>query len=602
MPNPLTGQPWPWETQTAPQDTSKRDAAVKQISDQITAGGGRGELIGSPSPTLDKNGKAVQGGWQTYTFADGSTADVNPDGQVTNVTLANPPSAQQQQQNAGILDFGANGVWTKDPATGKWGPSVSTQNKEQLSGAQQVAQTGVYQGQGNLYNQQAGVVGSNAAAQQGLQGAQAGLYGQQAGVVAGNAAAQQTLQNAQAGLYGQQANVVGGNAAAQQGLQNAQAGLYGQQAGVVAGNAAATQSLQNAQAGLYGVQAQTAPLTAAAQAGLYNAQAGLYGAQAQAYPGTAAAQQQLYGAQAANQAAQAAAALNPAQLTVNLSNQANQMAASLQQQAQQGKITPDQAASQFDAWYASNVEPMKQQIAYQQAVQQQTLATQQAQVGLYQAQAANYPAALAQTASNDAQSNAIKMMPYMVNANAAANPGITTGARGFPVMNPGQIMQNATFSLPNLQEIGRQGAAAALANISPTAAMHAQMPGPPGQPPAQGLPSLASMLNLNNYGFGAPQQAAGPINPMTGRPAQWGNDTAGWGPGFGLNLQNVVNTTGQPGGAQVGGAAMAAPAAPPAAPAPPPFDWAGLLARQQQSAQDQAAQAQFQWPAYQPAA
>ena len=55
--------------------------------------------------------------------------------------------------------------------------------------------------------------------------------------------------------------------------------------------------------------------------------------------------------------------------------------------------------------------------------------------------------------------------------------------------HPAGSQQTPTYSLPNLQEIGRQGAAAALANISPTAQMHAQTPGPPGQPPVPGMPS-----------------------------------------------------------------------------------------------------------------
>jgi hypothetical protein len=410
-------------------------------------------------------------GYSLYTFANGASIEINDKGESRNWKAPPAQTAAQQQQATGTQDFGANGVWVKG-ADGVWGPSVDTQNKQQLAGAQTVAQTGVYQGQGNLYNQQAGVVGSNATAQQGLQNAQAGLYGAQAGVVGSNAQAQQTLQNAQAGLYGQQAGVVGSNAAAQQQLQGA-------------------------------------------------------------------------------------AAMNPAQLTVNLTNQANQMAGQLHQQAASGKISGDQAASQFNDWYSSNIEPMKQQIAYQQAVQQQALQTQGAQAGLYQAQAANYPAALAQLASSDAQKNAVSMMPYLVNSGAASNPGITAGKGGFPQINPGQVMQNAMFSVPNLQEIGRQGAAAALANISPTAAMHAQMPGPPGQPPVQGLPDLSSMLNMNNYGFGPP---GGATPPMAGQPAP----------------------------------VAAAPAA------PAPYDWTGLLARQQQSAAEQAQQAQIPWGTYQP--
>ena len=572
--------PYPWDPGGAwdpsaqpaaqaagPPDTSARDALVAQYAKA------HGGLIGSPTTVYDKPTAAqtnaatsdqqrqalkqsLDSGFDGYTFADGTTIELSQDGQARNYKLGSPPTAQQTQLATGTIDMGANGVWVKQP-DGTYGPSVDTQNRQQLAGGQTVAQTGLYGAQaglagaqGGLYGQQASVVAPNAAAQQALQNAQAGLYGQQANVVGGNALAQQTLQNAQAGLYGQQAGVVGSNAAAQQALQAAQSGLYGQQAGVVQGNAAAQQAVQNAQAGLYGTQAQLAPITAQAQAAQALQQANLYGAQAGVVGSNAQAQQNLYGAQAANQQAQAAAAMNPAQLTVNLTGQANQQYQALQQLVQQGKLSSDAAAGQFDKWYSDNIEPMKQQVAYQQAVQQQALTTQGAQSNLYNAQAANYPATLAQNASSDAQKNLISMMPYVVGAGAGSNPGVTTGANGFPKIDAGQIMQNATYSLPNLQEIGRQGAAAALAGVSPTAQMHAQMPGPPGQPPVQGLPDLNSMLNMNRYGFGpppglAPQQGAA---PAPGQP--------------------------QPG-----------------APAQAPFDWAGLLQRQQQSAAEQGIQA-----------
>jgi hypothetical protein len=291
---------------------------------------------------------------------------------------------------------------------------------------------------------------------------------------------------------------------------------------------------------------------------LYGAQAGLYGAQAAAEPGTAAAQQALYGAQAQNQLAQAANAMNPAQLTVNLQNQTNAMAQSLNQQVQQGKLSPDAATSQFNQWFQTNVEPMKQQIAYQQATQQAALNTAQAQANLYGAQAANYPAALAQTASDAAQKNAIAMMPYQGNPQFGNVLGtILSGGK----VSPEQMQAATTMSLPNLQEIGRQGAAQALAGISPTAQMHTQIPGPSFSPPMAGLPPLTSMLNAGSYTFGAPPAAAA-------APA-------------------VAN----------------AGAAPPAAAAAAPgFDWGALLARQQQSAADQAAQAQIAWPSYTPAA
>jgi hypothetical protein len=132
------------------------------------------------------------------------------------------------------------------------------------------------------------------------------------------------------------------------------------------------------------------------------------------------------------------------------------------------------------------------------------------------------------------------MLPYVVGAGAATTPGVTAGKGGFPQINPQQIMQNATYSLPNLQEIGRQGAAAALANFSPTAAMHAQMPGPPAQAPMPGLPDLNSLLNQSSYG-GAPQQGAPPAQAQPAPGAQTAPAAAGGAPAAGGPQQDWVS-------------------------------------------------------------
>ena len=207
---------------------------------------------------------------------------------------------------------------------------------------------------------------------------------------------------------------------------------------------------------------------------------------------------------------------DPGRMTVQLQQQASQKQQELQQQVTAGKMTSDQAASQFDQWWQTNIDPLKDSIAQAQAVQAADLASKQATTANTQMTTAMQPATLAQTASDNAQRNTVSMLPYVVGASAATTPGITTGKGGFPQINAQQIMQNATYSLPNLQEVGRQGAAAALANISPTAQMHAQTPGPPGQPPVPGMPSPQDLLNRSvygNFGGGAPAAGGGGAAP-----------------------------------------------------------------------------------------
>ena len=233
---------------------------------------------------------------------------------------------------------------------------------------------------------------------------------------------------------------------------------------------------------------------------------------------------------------------DPGRMTVQLQQQAKAQFDQLQQQVTAGKITSDQADSQFSKYLQDNIDPVKQDIAAAQAKAQGALDQTAAQTQYYQAQAANLPATLAQTGSSDAQRNLISMMPYVVGASAATTPGITTGKGGFPQINSQQIMQNATYSLPNLQEVGRQGAAAALAHLSPTAQQHLQTPGPPGQPPVPGVPSPQDLLNRTAYGsFGPPPGAGG-----------GGGGAAGAAPGSNYNPNDIqwnqqANPASQPG-------------------------------------------------------
>jgi hypothetical protein len=251
---------------------------------------------------------------------------------------------------------------------------------------------------------------------------------------------------------------------------------------------------------------------------------------------------------------------DPGRMTQQLQQQIQQQQQSLQQKIQDRTMTADQASAQFNKWWGTNVEPMKSTIATAQATQQLALQKQQQDIATSQAQAQNYAnsaaynvANLGETASENAQRNALSLLPYMGGAGfGQAQQQVAGGGR----LTPQQIVQATTFSLPNLQEIGRQGAAAALANYSPTAQAHLQTMGPPPTPAVGGMPDLSGLLNMNNYGFSAPAASAG-----------------------------------APGGPPPGG--------PP--PGAAPIDWNALLQRQQQSSLEQAAQAQIPWGTYTPA-
>jgi hypothetical protein len=527
------GNPWPWEpgyvnpfdqqpqaaadTTPAAPDTSARDAIIAQF-----AADHRGQ-VGTPADVTvklpagakypagskDANGKDVSGqpyppgsaladpqGFQTYSFGDGSSIELSPDGQSRNQKLSTSATRVQTPQQvlaqAGVYDMGANGVWQKNP-DGTYSQTDASTAKQALADQATTAKTNL-----DTLNAQKQQI-DNAA----LSDPTNIQLKQQ----------QQTLANQLT-----QANI--DKASADQ--------------AVAAGN------LSIAQAKLPGELAQTAATTASSQATAANTAATTQATLGK-LPGDIAQQQAtLQGTQITNQAAAAKlnqptmlttgtgptytywdpatqsmqtaanpayAPTDPGRMTAQLQQQATAQQQALQQQVAAGKITSDQAASQFDQYWNQNIEPVKGDIAAAQAKAQSALQYQQAQTGYQQAQTAMLPATLAQNASDAAQRNVLSMLPYTVGAGAATTPGITPGPRGFPNVNPAQIMQNATYSLPNLQEVGRQGAAAALANISPTAAMHMQIPGPTGQAPMPGMPDLNSMLNMNGYGFGAPAPA-----------------------------------------------------------------------------------------------
>jgi hypothetical protein len=574
MPNPITGQPWPWEPQPKSEPTTDHTARDMVRDSLQSANGG---LLGAPSPvtvmgTGQQANTPLDTGYSLYTFANNSSIEINDKGETRNYK-APPASATSAQAPANVAAKSGqlimpNGqVYIKNPDTTPGAPpyilDTNTQNNQQIETAKSVAATNASQAQAALNNADAQLKldPTNIALQQAKDAAAAKLSGAQADAATLNAAST--------------ANRVG----AQNTLDTAQAGAATSNAASTAQNAQSTAARVLAQNQLDMAQAKSASTSADVAAGRLPSQIGLDVAQAnnQNAAATAALQKANEPTTIATgtgptytyydpKTGQMVSAPNtayvptdPGRMTVQLKQQADAQWQTLQQQVAAGKITGDQAASQFNQFWDASIEPMKGDIAAAQAKAQSGIDLTQSQAGYYQAQAANLPATLAQNASSDAQKNLISMLPYVVGKGAASSPGITSGANGYPKMDVGQIMQNATYSLPNLQEVGRQGAAAALANFSPTAAMHAQMPGPPAQPPVGGMPDLSSMLNMNNYTGGAPQQGmpSPAAAPAQAQPAQ---------------VQPV------PAAAAGGG---------------PQQDWVSVMARLNQDRADQARQAQM---------
>ncbi|MBO0883580.1 MAG: hypothetical protein J2P17_25250, partial [Mycobacterium sp.] len=140
---------------------------------------------------------------------------------------------------------------------------------------------------------------------------------------------------------------------------------------------------------------------------------------------------------------------DPGRMTAQLQQQADQQWQTLQQQVQQGKITSDQAASQFDQYWNENIEPVKGDIAAAQAKAQSAIAQQQAMTGYYQAQAANIPATLAQNASDAAQKNFIAMLPYVGGkgyGDTMSQLMSSLGTGKFPKLDPQALAAASTYS------------------------------------------------------------------------------------------------------------------------------------------------------------
>jgi hypothetical protein len=536
-----------------------------------------GALLGDGSPQFTQGTGAQQGtkfptGYDLYTFTDGSTIEADDQGRTQNYKPADPTKSGTNVAPANVAAASGqlvmpNGqVYVKNTDTSPGAPpyvlDTNSQNNQQLTTAKTVADTNYQTAQTAKLQIDAAIAGDPTNQALAQQKAQADVAYQQAqtqklaadeAVAKGNLAVSQQNANAttqNAGSTAQNAASTAARVGAQNQLDTAQATAATSNANVAAGRLPSQIALDTAQA-----QNQSASATAALQKAneptLWNT--GITNPTNTYYDPTTGTVK--------TDPNQNYLPTDPGRMQQQLQQQASAQQSALQQQVMAGKLTADQAASQFNQWWQTNAEPIKGDIAAAQAKAQSAIDLQQAQANNYNTTAAIAPATLAQTGASDAQKNLISMLPYVVGNGAASTPAITQGKNGFPNVDYGQVMKNATYSLPNLQEVGRQGAAAALANISPTAAMHAQMPGPPAQPPMPGMPDLNSMLNMNQYGFGQPPSVPG---GAPGAPAA------------------AAPTPAQPG----------APGAPAQA-APPQWDWAGIQQRQQQSAAEQAMQAQM---------
>jgi hypothetical protein len=498
-------------------DTSAFNAALARLKAKY------GEPVGAPSPRVltnasgapvVKDNKLQPTGFDLYTFADGTTVELKPNGETQNLKEAKPTtqSATDQLAQQGVYVSG-NQIWQKG-ADGVWAQSDASKATQALTDAKTQADTTYQQAltQKAQIDSALAADPTNQALQQQKTAADTALA--QAQTASQQATAQATLISSQIA-----------QAKAGPDIANTQATTAGTQATtarttaltpieVQTAKTAADKAAQDLAANPTNIQLQQAKTAAdtAYQQALTQSTLAKSGEPTVWQTGTTAPTTTYYDpttGKVVDRANSSYVPTDPGRMQVQLQQQAAAQQQALQQQVVSGQLTADQAATQFDQWWQTNAEPIKGSIAQAQAAAQSAIALQQAQTNQANTAAAIAPATLAQTASNQAQSNLISMLPYVVGKGTATTPGITQGANGFPKMDIGQIMQNATYSLPNLQEVGRQGAAAALANISPTAQMHMQMPGAPAAPPMPGLANgLPDMLNRGAYAFGAPPPPA----------------------------------------------------------------------------------------------
>ena len=542
MPNPITGQPWPWEPQTttpataaAPVDTTTRDAQLKDLKAK------HGELVGTPSAMTvpipasqiknkdDPTTRAT--GYDLYTFADGTSIELKPTGESQNykestqanaaATAANrQPTTIEEQKGLGSVAIGST-TYVPDPnnPTGPWIPdqkstasTAASLDESKARTTQALTASGASEATIAKTMQAIDQANQSFPLTQAESAARTKQILSSAGLSDVNASkAAQDMEFARQNQPLTQAETVQrtNQLIASSGLDDANAAAVRQKISLDASN----NPLNQAE-----IQSRIDSAKASTQATLskLNQPTVMQTGSGPNYTYYDPAQGKMVTAPNA-----AYAPTDPGKMTVQLKQQADAAQKSIQDQVAQGKLSPDQAGTQFQQWWTDNIDPVKGDIASAQAKIQGALDYQRAQTqSLGDTSAYNF-GQLAETGSNNAQRNVISMMPYAVNASAATNPGVSANGK----IDIGQVMQNATFSMPNLQEIGRQGAAAALANISPTAQAHLSAGGPP---PAQGqqmpgMPDINSLLNSGAYHFLPPPPGGGGAPGGGGVPPQQTN-------------------------------------------------------------------------------
>jgi len=206
---------------------------------------------------------------------------------------------------------------------------------------------------------------------------------------------------------------------------------------------------------------------------------------------------------------------DPAQRVQQLSSQATAKLQELQAKISQ-TYTPEQAQSDFDQWWSSNIDPAKQQLAQDQQQKQldyQLKVAAEQRAGA-QTQGTNYSTAL--QAGRDAVDAAKAATANMVGPNFGNLVGqMVQGWQhpGGPGPSSADIASAVTYQTPNYQQISQNAVAQALAHISPTAAAIAGGPGSTPQFAQYSGLDYNQLLNRN-----APQYQfhANPIAVNTG--------------------------------------------------------------------------------------
>jgi hypothetical protein len=269
---------------------------------------------------------------------------------------------------------------------------------------------------------------------------------------------------------------------------------------------------------------------------------------------------------------------------------------------QSGAITADQANTQFNQWWAQNVEPQKAMLdaAQKTAVQaEQQKAQEQARLNLGTAQAAGNAVVTATAGEHRVGPGFGAMVSNIQNSFASGKP---------PAAMSAQDWSNALVTpSPDYSSIYENATAQALKHISPTAAQIATgQPVPTGLATAQGM-NVNQVLNQTQYGFpGGPSPASGPplvaqTNVMPNPALAAANQTNpnGFNPQGSTAALNAQGFPDTPEGRAAAAAAASATVAPTAGMSP--ADYAALQQRIQADQAEQARQAQVNLSNYAPA-